>query len=167
MMLFVPLVAVGNASGFDELSGLGVRLSPEEARPSSNTHISVALTNYNNRSLTVTSVDLQIYLATTPSSPCTSYHLFTGAEPISAGGNHTFSVEARLPNYPWECSATVMITGILEGDSNQSIGVVSTGILLDPSMPLSFFEILPIIILGGVLVIAAVVVIVYLALRRT
>ncbi len=160
------LATTHNATAFGDLANITSDLSPSTARPSSDAHITITLHNHNNRSLTVTSVDLQIYADSSFVAPDTHYHLFTGSAVVPSQGEQDFSIDARLPNYLGYCSAIVSFGGFLQGDSNISIGIATSSIFLDPTIPPSFSSLLPLIVIGAILVIAVIAVVVYVVLKK-
>lgn len=167
LMLLILLVPTSHdVAAFGELTNVNSSLSPSSARPSSSAHISITLYNNNNRSLEITTVDLQIYESMFFSDISTHYHVFTGAQVIPSGGSGEFGLDAKLPNYLGTCSVTIAISGTLEGDSDSSVGLTTSSIFLDPTIPISFSDLLPFIVVGAILVIAVLAAVFYLIFRK-
>ena len=164
--LTLLLLTSCNANAIGSLTNVRGDIVPSSARPGSHVHLVITLTNYENRSLTVYSISLQIYQGIFPEGASVSNSIFSGSEVIPSGGSHDFGVDATLPRNLGSCSVLITVLGILQGDNESSVGLISTSILMDPTIPPSLSDILPIIIVVAAFVIIVLAVVLYVIFRK-
>lgn len=157
-MLVVPCTSP--VAAFEEMSGVTTSISPSEATGGSNMDLVVTVHNQNNRSLTVTSLTVQIYNGPflVSSNENQMYHINPTDALVPANGSKAFKVPGNAPNYVGPCGVFVSIGGLFDDDENASVGVFSGSITLNPNVG-GFIAMGMLIVLVTIIVIVVVAVI--------
>lgn len=156
------------ASGFDELTGCTMEFAPVEMDQARSTHFTVTIHNNNNRSLTVTSMTMQITngFMHGMSDDFRLYQVSTIDGIIPAGGSKQFGHDGIAPDFIGQCSVIVTISGILEGSDNTSIGLFTASTMLNPTMPVGLISLGILLLVIAVVVIIAVVILIVVLMGK-
>ncbi len=133
----LAIAATPPASAIDQMAGVTMTMVPAEADSGGKMGLNVTLHNHNDRSLTITSLTVQIYngnMMFSSSSENKMYHINPENGLVPANGSREFAVPGNAPDYLGMCSVTVTIAGILDGDENASIGLFTSSIFLNPNV---------------------------------
>ena len=136
-MLALSIVAcVPPAAAFDEMSGITMAMSPQEATSGARLDLVVTLGNQNDRDLTITSLTAQIYNGGmfSPEAKYEMYHINPSEGLVPANGTRSFELGGNAPKYVGMCSVAVTIAGVFEGDENASIDILFSSITLNPDV---------------------------------
>lgn len=135
-MVVLAVALATPASAIDQMTGMTMTMTPAEADSGGSMNMAVTLHNHNDRSLTITSLTVQIYngmiLGSTEENRM--YHINPENGLVPANGSREFAVPGNAPDYIGMCSVAVTVAGVFDGDENATFELFTSSINLNPNV---------------------------------